>query len=123
VPHLFALPRDPGGSVVGMLGQDAFEAGPILVCFVNPANQGHLRGRSPDEAAAWALRLLAEAIDHPCPDPTEVAVTSWATDPHACGSYTHIPLGARPADCDLLGQPLLGRLLWAGEATWSPRMG
>jgi polyamine oxidase len=49
-------------------------------------------------------------------------VTSWATDPYSLGAYSHIPPGAAPADADLLGEPLHGRLLFAGEHTQSARL-
>jgi monoamine oxidase len=49
-------------------------------------------------------------------------VTSWANDPHSGGAYTHIPPEATPADADLLGEPIGGRLLFAGEHTQSTRM-
>jgi polyamine oxidase len=51
-----------------------------------------------------------------------VAVTSWATDRFTGGAYTHIPPGASPADADLLGEPVGGRLLFAGEHTQSARL-
>jgi polyamine oxidase len=75
-----------------------------------------------DDAAQWALGLLAEAIGSSPPAPAAVAVTSWATDPYSGGAYTHIPPGATPADADLLGEPIGGRLLFAGEHTQSARM-
>jgi len=46
----------------------------------------------------------------------------WATDPCSGGACTHIPPGSSPADADLLGQPVGGRLLLAGEHTQSARM-
>jgi monoamine oxidase len=51
-----------------------------------------------------------------------VAVTSWGTDPYSCGSYSHISPGSSPADADLLGEPVGGRLLFAGEHTQSARL-
>jgi monoamine oxidase len=66
--------------------------------------------------------MLAEATGAPCPQPVAVAVTSWATDPYAGGAYTHIPPGASPADADLLGEPVGGRVLFAGEHTQSARL-
>ena len=51
-----------------------------------------------------------------------MAVTSWASDPRSGGAYTHIPPGASPADADLLGEPVGGRLLFAGEHTQSARL-
>ena len=66
--------------------------------------------------------MLAEATGRPCPVPTAVAVTSWASDPYTGGAYTHIPPGASPADVNLLGEPVGGRLLFAGEHTQSARV-
>ena len=51
-----------------------------------------------------------------------MAVSSWAADPWTEGAYTHIPPGASPADADLLGEPVGGRLLFAGEHTQSARL-
>ena len=51
-----------------------------------------------------------------------VAVTSWANDRYSGGAYTHIPPGANPADADALGEPIGGRLLFAGEHTQSTRL-
>jgi monoamine oxidase len=66
--------------------------------------------------------MLADAIGGPIPAPTGLAVTSWANDPYTCGAYTHIPPAAHPDDADLLGDPVGGRLLFAGEHTQSARM-
>jgi polyamine oxidase len=61
-------------------------------------------------------------VGGPVPEPAAVAVTSWANDPWSGGAYTHIPPGAQPADADLLGEPVGGRLLFAGEHTQSARL-
>lgn len=50
-------------------------------------------------------------------------MTGWSTDPHSRGAYTHVPPGAEPGDADLLGEPVAGRLLFAGEHTQSARLG
>jgi monoamine oxidase len=122
LPHMMLFPRDRGESTVWAIGQDAFGAGPTLVFFVFHSATGHMLGATPDKAAGWVLAMLAEAIGGPCPEPTAVAVSSWATDPYSGGAYTHIPPGAEPADLDLLGEPIGGRLLFAGEHTQSDRM-
>ena len=83
---------------------------------------GRVLGADRDDAVRWALGMLAEAIGGPCPEPVAMAVTSWATDPYSGGAYTHIPPGASPADADLLGDPVGGRLLSAGEHTQSARL-
>jgi monoamine oxidase len=108
--------------MVWAMGLDAFGAGPVLIFFVFHSAAGRVMSAGRDGAVRWALGLLAEAIGGPCPEPAEVAVTSWATDRYASGAYTHIPPGASPADADLLGEPVGGRLLFAGEHTQSARL-
>ena len=121
-PHLMIFPRDPGEWMVWVMGLDAFGAGPALIFFVFHSAAGRVMSEGRDGAVRWALGLLAEAIEGPCPEPVAVAVTSWAADPYAGGAYTHIPPGASPADADLLGEPVGGRLLFAGEHTQSARL-
>jgi monoamine oxidase len=121
-PHLLIFPRDPEQWIVWVMGLDAFGAGPALVFFVFHSDTGRIIDRGQDEAVRWALGLLGEAIGAPCPEPVEVAVTSWGTDPYTSGAYTHIPPEASPADADLLGEPVGGRLLFAGEHTQSARL-
>lgn len=139
-PHLMLFPRDPGEWMVWVMGLDAFGAkgtGPVLVFFVFHSAARRLLGTGldgavqdgaglddarRDNAVRWALGQLAEAIGRPCPEPLAVAVTSWGTDPYSCGSYSHIPPGSSPADADLLGEPVGGRLLFAGEHTQSARI-
>jgi monoamine oxidase len=122
LPHAMIFPRDPDAPAVWVIGQDAFAAGPVLVFHIFHTAAGHLLEGTADDAAQWALGLLAEAIGSPPPAPAAVAVTSWANDPYSGGAYTHIPPGASPADADLLGEPIGGRLLFAGEHTQSARM-
>lgn len=121
-PHLMLFPRDPAESAMWVIGHDAFDGAATLVFFIfHGAADRHLPAPA-DEAAAWVLGLLTEVIGEPCPDPVAVAVTDWAHDPYSLGSYSHIPPGATPADADLLGEPLDGRLLFAGEHTQSARL-
>ncbi len=121
-PHLMIFPRDPDEWITWVMGLDAFGAGPALVFFVFHSDAGRIIDRGQDGAVRWALGLLGEAIGTPCPEPVEVAVTSWGTDPYTGGAYTHIPPEASPADADLLGEPVGGRLLFAGEHTQSARL-
>jgi polyamine oxidase len=122
VPHVIIFPRAPGAPAMWVLGQDAFGAGPVLVFLIFHSTTRHVLDMSPDEAARWAREMFAEAIGGPCPEPTAVAVTSWANDSYSGGAYTHIPPGGNPADADLLGEPVGGRLLFAGEHTQSARI-
>ena len=121
-PHMMVFPRDPGEWMVWVMGLDAFGAGPVLVFFVFHSAAGRVLDQGRDDAVRWALGMLAEAIGRPCPEPVAVTVTSWGADPYAGGAYTHIPPEASPADADLLGEPVGGRLLFAGEHTQSARL-
>jgi polyamine oxidase len=71
----------------------------------------------------WFSAVLAEAVRHPVPEPIAAAVTSWAHDPFTGGAYTSCPPGAHPSMLDLLGEPVGGRLLLAGEHTHRARTG
>jgi polyamine oxidase len=122
LPHAMIFPRDPNAAAVWAIGQDAFGAGPVLVFQIFHRAARQLLGAAPDAAAQWVLDLLAEAIGGPCPAPVAVAVTSWADDRYSGGAYTHVPPGASPADADVLGEPVGGRLLFAGEHTQSRRL-
>jgi polyamine oxidase len=122
VPHVMIFPPAPKDPAIWVLGQDAFGAGPVLVFQIFHSLTGQVLGMAPGDAAQWALGMLAEAVGGPCPAPTAIAVTSWASDPYSRGAYTHIPPGADPADADLLGEPVGGRLLFAGEHTQSARL-
>ena len=122
LPHAMIFPPDPGAPAIWAIGQDAFGAGPVLVFQIFHSATGHVLEAAPGDAAQWVLDMLAEAIGRSCPAPAAVAVTSWANDPYSGGAYTHIPPGASPADADLLGEPIGGRLLFAGEHTQSTRL-
>jgi polyamine oxidase len=122
LPHAMIFPRDPGAPAVWAIGQDAFGAGPVLVFHIFHSAASHVLSVTADDAAQWALGLLAEATGSSCPPPAAIAVTSWANDPYSGGAYTHIPPRANPADADVLGEPIGGRVLFAGEHTQSMRL-
>jgi polyamine oxidase len=104
------------------LGDDAFGSGPVLVAEIFHSATHHIRGKSLADSAGWVLGTVAEALGSPCPVPKAVAVSSWADDPYSAGAYSHIPPGATPAVADLLGEPVGGRLLFAGEHSQSSRL-
>ncbi len=108
--------------MIWALGNDAFGGGPVLVAEIFHSATRHICERTPEESARWVLGTVAEALGSPCPVPEAVAVSSWADDPFSAGAYSHIPPGATPADADLLGEPVGGRVLFAGEHTQSSRL-
>ena len=123
IPHLMSFPEDGDDMPSWILGVDAFGAGPALVMLVHHANSDRVLLQSPEAAAEWPLEMISQAIGRACPKPTAIVTSSWGTDPYARGAYSHITPEASPDDLDQLGQPLFGRLLFAGEATTAGRFG
>ncbi|MBX2801028.1 MAG: FAD-dependent oxidoreductase [Myxococcales bacterium] len=65
----------------------------------------------------WALDALQEMTGSPPPQPTATHVTRWRADEFARGSYSHVALGASPADFAELGRAEGPLLHFAGEHT------
>lgn len=53
------------------------------------------------------------------PEPVGFVRTRWAADPWTHGSYSYLPVGARPADRVALRAPLVNRVFFGGEHTSS----
>ncbi len=89
-----------------------------------PALMGYVAGKlarrlelaSDDETVARALRPLRRTFGS-VPEPEEVWLTRWASDPYSCGSYSYVPIGAYGGEFDWLRAPVADRLFFAGEAT------
>lgn len=120
--HLMLFSPQSGEATTWVIDESDFGAGVALTAMVFASNASRVLGATSDAAAHWVLEMLAQANGGACPAPTAVAVSSWGTDPYSGGSYTHIPPGADPADVDALGEPIGGRLLFAGEHTQSARL-
>jgi polyamine oxidase len=90
---------------------------PALVCLYGG---GHILEWQPlDDDALVALARQTAARMGDEPEPTTTYVTRWHSDPFSMGSYSYIPVGAKPADFDTLGEPF-DRVLFAGEHTIQP---
>ena len=53
----------------------------------------------------------------PVPDPVRAVRTTWGTDPFSRGSSSFLAVGSSPAQREVLAEPLMGRVFFAGEAT------
>ena len=120
--HMIIFPRDPGDPAVWVIGQDAFGGGPVLLFQIFHSAARRVLGAPEGETVRWALRSLTEVVGGPVPEPTAVAVTSWANDPVFRGRLHPYPPGSPALDADLLGEPVGGRLLFAWEHTQSARL-
>ena len=120
---MLLFPHDPDEATVRAIGQDAFGAGPVLVFLVLASAAKHVLNGTADEATRWALGMFGESLGTPCPTPTASATSRWADDPYYTGRVHPHPPGSVPVDIDMLGEPIGGRVLFAGEHTQSTRLG
>ncbi|HTI68328.1 MAG TPA: FAD-dependent oxidoreductase [Candidatus Limnocylindria bacterium] len=70
-----------------------------------------------EDVVAQAMKALRVCFGPSIPDPVDWIRSTWGSDPFCRGSYSYVPVGATPADYDLMAQPVGQRLLFAGEAT------
>ncbi|KAJ1630857.1 flavin-containing amine oxidoreductase-domain containing protein [Pavlovales sp. CCMP2436] len=96
-----------------VVGGRAKGSAPKCVCKGEGCDGGCSGREQAVEVAMDALRGIFGAA---VPAPLAVHVTAWETDPFAMGTYSHIAVGATPADYDTLAEPH-GRVHFAGEAT------
>ena len=91
---------------------------PTLVCVYGGRSARNVLDKWGDEEIATrAVQTLREIFGDDVPDPIATHVTRWRDDPWTLGSYGYLPVGSGPDDMRELGEPVEGRLLFAGEAT------
>ena len=90
---------------------------PTLVCMNSGDLAREIESYSNTETVESALASLRKMFGSSVTKPRDYLVTRWASDPHALGSYSHLPPGATTALNNGLAQPVGARLFFAGEAT------
>lgn len=105
-----------------VMDMEPFTGRPVVVATAFGSSADLLVDGTDDEVTGHLMGHLRAAWGA-VPDPVEIARSEWARDPYARGAYSFVPPGATRADFDLLGQPVAGRVLFAGEATGSARVG
>lgn len=118
-PHLYPMGREEFRLVLAM---ERFTGRPVVVSTAFGSAADVILGRDEPAVVDHLLGHILKAWG-PVPDPVEVTRSRWALDPFSRGAYTYVPPGATRADLDLLGAPVTGRLMFAGEATGSERTG
>lgn len=101
----------------------AFTGVPVLVAFSVGHAAKRVLGRPLEQRVTEVLELVRSVTGVEPPAPTDVVASEWAVDPYSRGAYSFIRLGSSREDLERLGQPIGGRLLFAGEATGSARTG
>ena len=123
VATVFDVTPSDEARLVLAFGLDGPVDEPVVLGFAIGSAVSALQTGSDADAAARVIKILAGATGLPVPDPTAIVRTSWGADPFARGAYSSVGLGATLADLDTLGEPIRGRILFAGEATSSARCG
>ena len=90
---------------------------PVLLGFNGGALAREVEAADPDDVRAEAMAALRAMFGSSVPDPVAIRTTSWADDRFSHGSYSYHALGSSRRDRVALGQPVDGRLFFAGEAT------
>ena len=90
---------------------------PILAGFNSGKYALGLEGLANHQITEAAMNALKAIFGRSIPDPTDVVITRWATDPFTLGAYSSIPPHASGKDYDTLAAPIGDRLFFAGEAT------
>jgi polyamine oxidase len=101
----------------------AFTGAPVLVAFAVGHAAKRVLGRPLEKRVSEVLELVRSVTGVEPPAPTDVVASEWAVDPYSRGAYSFIRLGSTREDLERLGEPIGGRLLFAGEATGSARTG
>ena len=96
---------------------------PVLLGF-NAADHGRAMEAWSDAAiVSSALDTLKTMFGSSVPQPVDVQITRWASDPFARGSYSFNAVGGSPELRAALAAPLADRLFFAGEACSSDHFG
>ena len=70
-----------------------------------------------DQAIVKRLQKeLSGVMGTTVPEPTNVMIQRWRSDPFARGSYAYLRVGANGGEPEVLSRPIAGRVFFAGEA-------
>ena len=90
---------------------------PVLVAFHGGDRARELERADARDVRGDAMRTLRTMFGHDIPAPLAITTTRWSRDRFAHGSYSTNAVGSTRADRVALGEPVDGRLFFAGEAT------
>ena len=122
LPNILPLRADGQPEITVITNLDPIVGEPAALAFAYGSRAGVLSDVREDAAVDRLLGLLRAVADGPVPEPVAVGRSCWAADPFSRGAYTFLRVGSTPDDLELLGLPVGGRLLFAGEATGHARV-
>ena len=94
----------------------AYAGLPMLVGLSGGTAADEIEGLS-DQAIVTRLRKeFSGVMGTDVPEPTEVIIQRWRSDPFARGAYAYLRVGANGGEPEVLSRPIVGRVFFAGEA-------
>ncbi|HWB00374.1 MAG TPA: FAD-dependent oxidoreductase, partial [Pirellulales bacterium] len=95
-----------------------FLAQPVLLGFTAATFARRTEKKTDQEIVAGMIAALRSMFGgRKVPDPLDVRITRWASDPFSYGSYSFMKTGSTPEDYEHLAEPVDNRLFFAGEHT------
>ena len=95
---------------------------PMLVAFLT-GDQLRRLADTPDSFVDRATEVLKEIFPDTYAAPTAVHISNWGNDPFSLCSYSAPTIGVSVDDYEQLAEPVSGRVLFAGEATYREHAG
>ncbi len=89
----------------------------VLVAFHGGDRARTIESAPADDIRSDAMQTLRSMFGHGIPAPVAMKTTDWSLDRFAHGSYSTNAVGSTRADRVTLGEPVAGRIFFAGEAT------
>ena len=89
---------------------------PVLVSYHSGSRARRVNRMSDGELVDGCMRALRTMFGPAVPEPIQYVRSGWEADPYARGSYSFPRVGQDEHDRICLGEPVGGRLYFAGEA-------
>lgn len=90
---------------------------PVLVMFTGGSFGLKMEKYSDQETITRATNLLRKMYGNKVLKPKSFMITRWNKDPYSLGSYSYLARNADLSAYRVLGEPLMKRVFFAGEAT------
>ncbi len=94
----------------------AYAGVPILVGLSGGTAAHEIEELSDQAIVARLCKELSGIMGNAVPEPIDIIVQRWRSDPFALGSYAYLRVGANGGEPQILSTPVAGRVFFAGEA-------